>query len=259
MIIKIIKNRLLFLIITSSLCAWIGVAFFIASLEFNKFLIIGYAVFTIAAVIIGIIGFVYILLKIKEAKLNDFLLLTLLVLMSLWVASTVLGTFDKYRIREAIANDRLPEVKEIYYLFNEYLKKNNYLPLAYPWLDSLGTRPDALYLFPMAGDHYASNFAFNKEISNLSPKELYGNEILVFEADGIGNIFGGPELINESREKDQFFLFKRQIWIYILFVDGTIVKYRIHDGSISKYDPEKDAFGPYIEKGKTPYSPLRWK
>jgi hypothetical protein len=45
----------------------------------------------------------------------------------------------------------------------------------------------------------------------------------------------------------------------VLFVDGTIVKYRLHDGAIVKYDKEKDEFGPYLEKGQTPYSPLRWE
>jgi hypothetical protein len=142
----------------------------------------------------------------------------------------------------------------------EYARENGHMPDANSWCYLLIDRDDRArfnFKIPQIKD-VECNFAFNKNLSNLSTDNLDSNIVLLFESDGDLNLSGGPELISKERTKDKYFLFKRQRFIYILFVDGTIAKYRLHDGAISKYVPDENKFTQYYKMGETPYSPLRW-
>jgi hypothetical protein len=213
--------------------------------------------------------------------------LLLILYIALLVETCPLVLLNNYRSRRAITYNRLIEIRELSYLINDYLQKNQRMPKANDWFESLERRTNALYVFPTIHhgppyvfppvDEPQCDFAFNKNLSESTSDCLDGTLVLLFEADFEGyfvaddenNLSGGSELFAKKRVKDKYFLFKRQRFIYILFVDGTIAKYRLYDGALSLYEPEKDQaafynydnepFTDYFKKGQTPYSPLRWK
>ena len=102
------------------------------------------------------------------------------------------------------------------------------------------------------------NYAFNRNLSNIPIDQAKGNTILIFEADGKLNLSGGPELMSKEREKDSYFK-KKERFVYVCYVDGTVARYRLFDGSVAFYNREKEEFSEYKGKGQTPYSPLRWE
>lgn len=186
----------------------------------------------------------------------------ILIFLDVFLLSFVLVTNELYRMRRAISCNMLIQIKEIGNSINQHLKRYNHLPDAFGWCDSLINEPNiglSKHDFHIGQlPHIECNFAFNANLDRLSPSDLTGNVVLLFEADGNLNLSGGPELINKERAKDKYCLFKKERFIYVLFVDVTLVKYRLHDGAIAKYDPERNKFTPYLRKGQTPYSPLRW-
>lgn len=240
----------------SLLSSGIALALFIASWEFYHFLLLGYVFFTIASVVLAVVAIVYIILK--KRNLIGVLQLIVLISAGVFIQASVPMLHDYYRIRRASTYNRLIEVRELKYLISEYIKQNGYFPDPDNWFDLLERRDKGFYVFPPMSEPKC-NFAFNKNLSHLSADSLQGNKVVLFEADGELNLSGGPELISKERAKDRYFVFKKQIFIYILFVDGTIVKYRLHDGAVALYEPGKDEFTGYRRKGETPYSPLKWK
>ncbi len=227
----------------------------------------GYELFTITALVLGVIAIVKIVVQItknwKAKIIPGIVEFLIFIFVGFFLFCFTLVTNEFYRMRRAISQNMLFQIRDIGNSINQYLKKYNHMPDAFWWCDSLINEPDIgvskhdfhIGQFP----DIECDFAYNKNLDKLPRGDIAGNVVLLFEADGDLNLSGGPELISKERTKDKYFLFKRQIFIYVLFVDGTIVKYRLHDGAISKYDPEKNEFTPYLKKGQTPYSPLRWK
>ena len=249
-------GKSLYWIIASLLSSGIALAFFIASWEFYHFFLLGYIFFTIASVVLAVVAIVYIILK-KRILIG---MLQLIVLISVggFIHTNVPMLHDHYRMRRASIYNRLIEIRELKYLISEYVKQNGHLPDRNSWFDLLERRASGFYVFPPVSDPEC-NFAFNKSLSSVSIDDLPGNVVVVFEADGELNLSGGPELICRERAKDIYFLLKKQRFIYVLFVDDTIAKYRLLDGAVALYDPDKDEFASYFKKGQTPYSPLRWE
>lgn len=245
----------LYCIIFSIGCGWISVLCFVASLEISVFFSIGWFLFSFTALFLGLVS-VWKTFKGKKI-MNAIIELCALLLLGLLICGIVLGQFSRYRLLRAIDASELTVVKDVNNFIKEYSSETGHMPDVNNWCDLL-IHKHIRFDIKQIGK-VECKFAFNDKICNSLVKTLDNNVILFFVADGKWNQIGGPELINKPRAQDRYFLFKSRIFIYILFVDGTITKYRLHDGAIAKYDPQKDEFGPYIEKGKTPYSPFRWK
>ncbi len=190
---------------------------------------------------------------------------------------------NNQRTKRGIEHNGLASIMKISEVFNLYFEHNKQLPQNSVWCNRLmeyymeeGLVKKYLFNIPQLTQvgPIEYHFAFNKNLSLLSKKDLPGNLVLVFEADGEFNLSGGPELLKKKYAKDSFFSVEN-IYIYILFLDGTIAKYRLHDGAIAlakeavydvsdyssfgyTYEEEK-AFSNYYKKGETPYSPLNWE
>ena len=176
-----------------------------------------------------------------------------------------------YRLQRGALVSGYTVISQISGLMAEYSKENSRMPNSNSWYDSLQKVNNKSYPFSA---HIPSilnvecNFAFNKNLSNAALKDLAGNTVLFFEADGENNLSGGPELVDKKRAVDGFFLFKKQRVIYVLYVDGTIAKYRLYDGAVAFYNNREGVtdisnenyknFTCYFKKGETPYSPLKW-
>lgn len=211
-------------------------------------------------------------------KIFCFIFAILLIIFAIGLFKT--HNVDLGRLRDAIKFSGLSSIREIRKTFSQYYKANNQLPRSSNWCNALieyyeenGRPKTHIFQIPQLPDNEC-HFAFNRNLSLLLKEDLPGNLVLVFEADGALNLSGGSELLEQERAKDKYFS-KTERYIYILFVDGTIAKYRLSDGSIAlaKEDlyktsndssfyytyEEKKVFSKYHKKGETPYSPLRWK
>jgi len=237
--------------------------------------------FLLLAMAFGITACVIIIAQIfKNPKPKTWLLaiIKLLILATAGFLVIVLLTTPvllKAKLRNSYAIKGLDKIIIIGNSLIKYDDQNGYLPDANRWCDlliefDLEINRDFFNIIGQNSEIKCS-FAFNKNLSNLSLDDIDGNVVLLFEADGNLNLAGGPELLNKDRHKDRFFLLKRQRFIYILFVDGTVAKYRLRDGAVSLflYKPKKNEppsywahvndFSDWYKKGQTPYSPLRWK
>lgn len=222
--------------------------------------------FTLTAFVLGVIA----IIKIRSQKIICIIELVLLILAAYFLLGFCLSDYLSSRMLKSISLNLKLQIQKIGGSFSEYFEKNDYLPDANNWCYSLVKNDSEIdeYDFRIGQlPKIECNFAFNKDISNLSKVNLSENVVLIFEANGELNLSGSSGLIGIERAKDKYFRFKKQRFIYVLFIDGTIVKYRLHDGAVALYNPEKDKtvyldkdeFTDYFEKGQTPYSPLRWK
>jgi hypothetical protein len=223
----------------------------------------GRDLFSIVAMVAGTIAIGTIILSWKSRKLAGTIQFFGLVLAGFFLLACYLVTNECYRMRRAISGNMLIQIKEVGKAVNQYAHQHNRMPEADWWCHSLIDDPNIQidereFRIGQLPD-IKCKFAFNRNLDRLSLDQIKGDVVLLFEADGELDLSGGPELIHQERRKDKYFIFKKQKYIYILFVDGTIVKYRIRDGAVALYDPEKDTFASYIEKGRTEYSSLRWK
>ena len=188
--------------------------------------------------------------------------------------------FNNWRTQRAIELNGLVSLMKISKAFNQYCEQNDHLPKSFNWCDKLmeyyeeeGLTKKYLFNIPQLGTT-EYHFAFNNNLSLLSRKDLPSNLVLVFEADGKFNLSGGAELLKRNYAKNRYFSVENK-YIYVLFLDGTIAKYRLHDGAIaiakegvyeaSDYSnfcytyEEENSFLSYYKKGETPYSPLNWE
>ena len=150
-------------------------------------------------------------------------------------------------------NEYLIDKSNWQYCFGQYQRKDRFI--SKPFQNSLM-------------QNYDSSFAFNNRINNKLIKDMKPNIVLFFEAYGDRNLSGDLELLKIPREKDKYFYTKESIYVYVMFVDETIGRYRLYDGAISFYKSEDDIdkvfvsdsdFTEYHAKGETPYSPLQWE
>lgn len=230
---------------------------------YDNILSLSHGLFVIAYLAFGTIAIVQIIKNWKARVISGIIELLILVFVGFYLLGFTLVVPQYYRSRKAISGSMLIQIREVGNSINQYSKKYNHMPEAFWWCDLLIDDPNVgiskhdfhVGQLPLI----ECNFAFNKKLSSLPVDGLPGNVVVLFEADGELNLSGGPELISRERTKDKYFMFKRQRFIYVLFIDGTIAKYRLYDGAVALYDPDKNEFTDYHKKGQTPYSPLRWE
>ena len=148
-----------------------------------------------------------------------------------------------------------------------YEIKMGHLPSSNDWCDVILSWEEKVYrdtFAPAAKQDVPCGFAFNYNLGGLPIDGLDPNTVLIFEADGPWNFAAGPGKFPGTRYRDRYFPNKEK-FVFIFFVDGSLVKYRLYDGAIAKYDKNMNSFKGFVftknfvPQGKTPYSPLRWK
>jgi hypothetical protein len=257
------RNRELYLFIAYLISGGIWILCWIAYWEFYILRSLFWLLYIIIIilVVIALVTLTKILIDWKKRKILNTIKLAIFMFVGVYLLGITFVYISTYRLRRATVNTGLIHIRNIGSALMEYINENSQMPDANYWCDILKERNDGTYNYlniPQTPG-VECNFAFNKNLSNVPTSGLANNIVLLFETDGYLNLSGGPELINIERAKDKFFLFKNQRFIYILFTDRTIVKYRLNDGSVAKYETQNNDFSPYIKKGRTPYSPLRWK
>jgi hypothetical protein len=190
------------------------------------------------------------------------------ILLLLFIAYTING-FNRgknefYRSIKGDEQQKLEFLRHIRIELIAYMSSNKLFPDVNLWSDPLFVRD-------IHREIMLKYFAFNKYLSNATIEQLPSNIVLLVEFEGGINYSGTDELLKQPMKRDKHYLFSWQPFNYILFVDGTIVKYRRSDGAISKYGGDYDkfgysaydeayrSFGPFLKKGTTPYSPLQWE
>lgn len=161
---------------------------------------------------------------------------------------------DKFKSRNTITHTGFTCIRTISMRLKYYPSEALNFPDANYWNNIFGFFPDTWTYYSKPEYH----FAFNRNLSNLSKDETKGEAVMVFEAEGQANLSGGAELIIGDRPKDKYFK-KKDRFIYIAYVDGTIARYRLRDKAVALYDGEKEEFSGFYKSGETPYSPLRWE
>lgn len=260
------RKRSISLVIASIISGFIAVMFFFLSLKFSEVFCFGYVIFTLFALVLGTVAIANIFRTLKKRKFSAMVELVALILAGLILFDLTLVSHARWRSLRSITDNGKVMIKKFGNIINEYAEQNGHMPDADHWCDSLIGHPLAGSLrvvknsFNIAGDpDKECNFAFNKNLSNLSIDGLSRNVVVLFEADGELNLSGGPDLINTKRVKDQYFWPWKEKFIYVFFIDNTIVKYRLHDDAVALYKPDTDEFPDWFKQDQTPYSPLRWK
>lgn len=83
-------------------------------------------------------------------------------------------------------------------------------------------------------DDDAYRVVFNSHLSKKRIHDISRNVILVFDSDGEKNLFGDKERFFRKRSKDHYYLEKHR-YVYAMLTDGTIIKYRLVDGAVSRF------------------------
>jgi hypothetical protein len=231
-----------------------------------------YLLFALLAVICGLVAIGLLVKSRHILRLSGSAQVLTLVVSAVCLNGFFILEIDSYRFRRSIEGQALEWLRHIRVGLDKYVESTGHLPPADSWCNALrGMGTSDVFRLPQLRDQTSCNFAFNKNFGNQPLSELPGNGVLIIEADGPWNNCGGSELLNGTRCKFKAFVVGWPKTIYILFVDRTIVKYRLRDGAIAKYTGPYDEFGisayqkafesfdPFLRKGKTPYSPLRWK
>ena len=134
-----------------------------------------------------------------------------------------LQDINNQRTKRAIEHGGLVSIMKIGKTFSQYYEHNNQLPQNSVWCNKLmeyymeeGLVKKYLFNIPQLTQvgPIEYHFAFNKNLSLSSKKDLPGNLVLVFEADGEFNLSGGPELLKKKYAKDSFFLSRIFIFIF---------------------------------------------
>jgi hypothetical protein len=216
-----------------------------------------------ALIVLGCIAFVSVLLNWSNRKLGCTLEFFSLIVVGFVIAASYCLITEVYRSRSAISANMLLTTKRVGEAMGEYVDKYEQFPPANNWCKavtrerSIGIAEDEFDIGQLPDIECV--VAFNHNLGGLRRDGIEGNVVLLFESEGELNLSGGPELIAKPRSKDRHFVFERDLYIYVVFVDGVVGRYRLHDGAVALYDPEKEEFTEYVEKGSTRYSPLKWR
>lgn len=228
-----------------------------------------YLLCTLVSIFLGLIATIKIFKNIIRKPISGIIGLLVLFLAAISLLGIMSTLMLRYSERGRLIRYELATCRYVGSGIYRYADINNgYLPDANSWCQSLidiGQTSSwdeysyTQYSFNTYSQKVKSSFAFNKNVSRLPLKEIAGNVVLIFEADGDLNLSGGEELVNIKRDKDNFIIGPMR-FMYVMFIDGTAAKYRLRDGAVALYDPNtNNEFGRYKKKGVTPYSPLKWK
>lgn len=192
--------------------------------------------FAAVSLMLGIIALFVIAVNHKQSKGYVHAIAGILI-SSPFVLMFLLGmVVARLRAEREKANTGLYNLRVLEQALLKYAKDNNgFLPNADNWCDELlRNNPDLKtdnFKFPkperynLKGD---CQFAFNRNLSGKRLKDIPGNVVLLFEADGDWNLNGTSELLQTRYEKNGY--------ITMLFVDKSIADYWYDMKAIKKFD-----------------------
>ncbi len=246
-----------------SILSWLSIHIFmefylIESTSFFESII---RVWFIVSFLIGFVTIVYILFSGEIRKLRGVILMLVYILVCCGMfMPTVLEMKEVYGARYIdvkIGKDKIVAIGEA---LISYERDKDQFPSSRHWCDSItkqeGNSLGALQYW--TEDNDVCMYAFNIHLSELPIDDLDPNTVLVFEAAGMWNCAGGSERFPGTRWRDEYFP-RKERFTFIFFIDGTLAKYRLHDGAVALYMPDEDTFSDWRQKGETSYSPLKWE
>lgn len=175
--------------------------------------------------------------------------------------SQIVPMLDKYRSYVGVNESAFENTKTIKKLLNLYIHKKSMFPPVDSWWEDISKNNSDYMIYKVYEYPDVQHaFAFNRNIGEHSKEAVSNTTVVIFESDHPMDQAESTELLNKQHAKDKYFLLKFQRFVYILFADGTIAKYRLRDQSVALYDPNtENYFSDYLKPGTTPYSPLKWK
>jgi hypothetical protein len=188
------------------------------------------------------------------------LILIVISILSLLAFITVVIEVDN--MQEAISKSGLSMTKKIGASVSSYAKNYGRMPNTSLWCNLLMKNSSTLHEYDFRVGQYNEvqcAIAYNRNLSDILVANLPGNIVVLFEADGPINLAGDANTMAKNRIKDANWeiFFSKDKFVYIYFFDKTIVKYRLRDGAVSKYDPEREQFLSYMKNST--YLPLQWQ
>lgn len=218
--------------------------------------------FVFVGALFAVIAIIYITSSGEIRMIRGKILILVQVLVSFYIGwGSFGGCILDIKARHALPVSSQMSIQRIGNEMLSYEIKIGHLPDSNDWCNIIFSREkkiDRGTFATAAKQESPCSFAFNNNLSKLPIDGLDPNTVLIFEADGPLNFAGGPELFPGSRYRDRYSP-RKERFAYLFFVDGTLVKYRLHDGAVALYEPSKDKFTDYRKKSETPYSPLKWK
>jgi hypothetical protein len=141
-----------------------------------------------------------------------------------------------------------------------YESERRHFPNSKNWCDIVLEREKDTndWSFKIGHRHNKCSFAFNSNLNELPIDGLDANTVLLFETDGPWNFAAGPEQFPGSRYRDDYFP-RKERFAFIFLADGSLIKYRLHDGAIAVFNKKEGVFGKFIVKGDPCYIRLIWK
>jgi uncharacterized membrane protein YgdD (TMEM256/DUF423 family) len=272
-----IFTKILYFLIASFIFGCIALGYHAVGVELMaiKRGVLGMIIFNLSFLAAHACGLITIILLIQSRKilqLSGIVQLIILIGFILFFYSSLSTRIRDRRFYIGGEKTRLADLKLIRREIMEYVEINGRLPDANSWCDPLCSHEkNAPEANARMFHKFFSRFAFNENLSEKSVDQLNDNILLIIEAEGSLNNFGGAELLTQPLPRYEYYLFPQQKFKYFMFVDGTIAKYRQRDGAISKFEgnpdnfdlssisKDVDSFGPFTKKGSNPYSTLRWK
>lgn len=129
----------------------------------------------------------------------------------------------------------------------KYTETNGSLPPAERWCDCLmefnGELIRENFRHPQAPPESVCNFALNRNLAGLDPKDISDKTVLLFEADGPWNLNGTANVLRPRFNNEQD--------LFMLYLNGTVRSYWFEEGKIRE-------FKSYFGQVKMYYESPRW-
>lgn len=250
------KIQRILIVISVILLLAIGASYFLSmyfSLMFEWFFMLSAALVSVASLIITIFLVVSFQNK-KRFNLMGCIKMIVVVLIGVFFLYWYLHYNHHFRTRNGVEFSLQSFMEVAGEKTLSHVEKTGIFPDSDKWCNTLLTETKSYYF---SSDIYR-RITLNENISHLKINDVSPDTVLLIEADGPGSSTGGKELIYSRRERDQYYP-KRDRFVFVFFVDATLAKYRLRDGSIAFYESDKNSFSGWYKKGETSYSPLRWE
>jgi len=250
------KRQILFIIISAILWLTTGALYFLSmyfSLRFEWLFMVSAPLISLASLIIPFVLFVSYQNK-KRLNLVGYIEMITVVLIGVFFLYLYLHYNHCFRTRNGIESSLQYFIKVTGEKMLSYVDETGGFPDGDKWCNTLLSETKSYFI---SSDKFC-RISFNVNISHLKKNDISPETVLFIEADGPWNSTGGKELVSSRRDRDQYYP-QRDRFVFVLFVDATLAKYRLRDGAIAFYESDKNSFSEWYNKSETSYSPLRWE
>jgi hypothetical protein len=230
---------------------------------------VGYTVLVlaVAGVVSVLVSIILLARTVTMSTVSRIAHLVILVMGPAFAVASIPVHINQYTVRIGEERQILRSLRRVRLAVFEYVELNGKLPTSESWCDEIVdlVERDALRLYRR--DAIPCIFGMNEALSGRAPHLYPGETVLFVEATGPWNHSGGPELLSAKAARPAIGCAER---VYVLFLDGTIGRYALDSAKIAIYTGDHTtfnldtftgaigAFGPYMSKAETAYSPLQW-